>query len=229
MRPDLKEYFKLSDDGSSLVFIGDRLDVFINERLEGRGCLALENGTVRTLGVFDARINEKIDFGVFIPATLRMLPSLTEKTSDGKYTYLQATFFKGDVFFFTKVVKNPQLAYVIYYELLYIGAQPKFLTYETTFAMFDLVQQVTGSNFKTAHAIFEILCTYPYRSAKDPREQYRYTDRKEPPLFVPLREVAHITSSVTSRLVGSYFGSAIDASLVNAADRPSELEELLRK
>lgn len=229
MRPELKKYFKLSDDGKCLVFMGDRLDVFINERFEGRGCLALENGMVRTLGVFDAKINDEIDFGVLIPATLRMQPSLTEKTTDGKFTYLKATFFKGDVFFFTSVVRNPQFSYIMYYELIYIGAQPKFLNYDTIFTLFDVAQEITGSAFKVAHTVFEILYAYPYRSARDPRKQFRLTNMKDLPVFVPLREVAHITNSTTSRLVGSYFGNAIDASLINEADRPTELEELLRR
>jgi hypothetical protein len=229
MRPELKQYFKLSPDKKYLIFIGEQMDVLINERYEGRGCLALENGVVRTLGIFDATINETIEFGVLIPAIIRMQPTLTEKVADGKYTYLKATFYKGDVFCATSVVRNPQFSYVMYYEFIYIGAQPKFLNYETIFTLFDVAQEVTGSNFKVAHTVFEVLYSYPYRSQKDIRTQYRLSDKKQPPVFVPLREVAHITSSTTSKLVGSYFSNAIDAALINEADQPTELEELLRQ
>jgi hypothetical protein len=221
------KYFKRVKD--TVYFEGEKLEIFIPTRYEGHGCLDMTD-TVRTLAIFDMKINGSIDLGYMLPAKVTIEPTDIEIVMKDGNRYAKLTLTKGDAFLKnTTVVRDTQLAYIIFYEMVYGGRTPNFIDYDQTAFIFDVVTEVTGVRFPTDHAVFEMMSAMLHRSQDDISLQYRLTDMKKPARNIPLSLVSHAALSTTSKIVGAYMDNGIDASLVNASDIPSEIEDLLRQ
>jgi hypothetical protein len=223
----MEEFFK--EVGDSCIFIGNKLEIFLPDRYEQHGCLAIGD-EVMALGVFDMKINDDLDAGYYLPAKIAIKPSNVELVTLEGDRYVKLTLNKNDVFIKNlNVVQDQQLAYVIFYEIIYGGKTPKFLTYESSAQLFDTVSSIAKVNFPTDHVIFEMMTAMLHRDQDDITKQYRHTDQKRQPLNIPMRLTSHAAISTTSRIVGAYMDDGIDASLVNQSDVTSDIEDLLRR
>lgn len=223
---DNSKYFKMSKD--SMIFIGNTLEVYIPVRYGQHGCLDVSE-SVKALAIFDMTINGSIDSGMLLPAKVTMKPNNIENILRDGERFQKLTFTKDDVFIVdTHVVKDEHVAYVMFYEFVYGGKTPRFMTYDKIGFIFEEAVQVTGINFPTNSAVFEMMTAVLHRDPKDLTKFYRLTDMKSEPLRIPLRTVAHAATSTTTKIVGSYDNEGFDAALINAADIPSEIENLLR-
>ena len=174
-------------------------------------------------------INDTIESGYLLPAMIAITPTSTKEYTDEGKAFLRLTLLKGDTFMkTTRIVKNTYLAYVMFYEFVYMGARPKFITYEKCLLLFYIAQQVTGVKFHADQTVFEIVFAHLHRSKEDTNIPYRLTDMKQMPKLIGLSNAAEAAYSTTSKLVGSYFDDSVDSSIVNAADRNSRYEDLLR-
>jgi hypothetical protein len=222
-----EKFFKRIKD--TVYFEGDSLEIFIPTRYESHGCLDMTN-VVRTLAIFDMKINGSIDTGYMLPAKITIEPNDIEVVMINGNRFAKLTLTKGDVFMKnTNVIRDSQLAYIVFYEMVYGGRTPNFIDYNQNAFVFDEVTRITGVTFPTDHAIFEMMSAMLHRSQDDISVQYRLTDMKKPARNIPLSLVSHAAISTTSKIVGAYMDDGIDASLVNASDVPSEIEDLLRQ
>ena len=214
--------------GKTVLFVGNKLEILIPDRYAQHGCLELTN-EVKTLGVFDMKVNGK-DSGYLLPARITIIPSEMETITVGTDKFVRLTLYENDVFIKNRdVVMDEQLAYVVFYEIIYGGNAPKFLTYDDKVFLFDTVSEVTGISFPTDHVVFEMMVALLHRDKKDISLQYRLGDMKDEPMNIPLRLVSHAALSTTSKIVGSYMDDGIDAALVNSSDINSDIEDLLRQ
>ena len=226
---DIQKYLKVDPKTKKTIFIGDKMEIFIPTRYETYNLLSVDE-QVKVLGIFDITINDTIETGFLLPAPIIMEPSSTESiTGEDNMTYMKATLFKNDVFMTnTNVVKNPQLAYVIFKEFVFLGNRPKFIKHDDLATLFLRVEQVNGIDFKVNHVVFELMFGHLFREEGRVNKFYRHTDMKKDPVFLPLRAVSHAATNTSSKLVGSYFSDGINSSLVNYAEENSDLEDLLR-
>lgn len=223
---DNSQYFKKYKD--SLIFIGKSLEVYIPVRYGQHGCLDVGE-SVKALAIFDMTINGNIESGMMLPAKVTMKPNNVESILRDNERYQKLTFTKDDIFIVdTHIVKDDHIAYVMFYEFIYGGNTPRFMTYDKIGFIFEVAQQVTGIKFPTNSAVFEMMTSVLHRDPKDLTKFYRLTDMKSDPLRIPLRTVAHAATSTTTKIVGSYDNEGFDAALINAADVSSEIENLLR-
>lgn len=223
------EYFKEDKDKHRVLFVSNKLEIFLPERYKKYGCLSIEEHVV-ALAIFDMVINDKIYTGMFLPAIVRIEPSSVEPISIGTEQYYKLTLNKGDLFITTRIVKNPALAYAAFNENIYLGRMPDFLKYDKAPWIFDDMMEVCGMNFGVDHALFEILFAFLYRSKKDPNKQHRHTDMKDDPNFISLSHSPTLATSTMSKMLGSYFDDALDSALmVNKSDEPTELDEIQLK
>jgi len=214
--------------GKSVLFVGNKLEIFISDRYAQHGCLELTN-EVKTLGIFDMKINGKSG-GYLLPARITIIPSEMENITIGTDKFVKLTLYENDVFIKNRdVVMDEQLAYVVFYEIVYGGKAPKFLTYDDKVFLFDTVSEVTGISFPTDHVVFEMMVAMLHRDKKDISLQYRISDMKDEPMNIPLRLVSHAALSTTSKIIGAYMDDGIDAALVNSSEINSDIEDLLRQ
>lgn len=223
---DHSKYFKKEKD--SLIFIGNKLEIYVPVRYGQHGCLDIEE-SVKALAIFDMTINESMQTGMLLPAKVTMKPNDIEAIMRDGERYQKMTFLKDDVFIVdTHIVKDEHIAYVMFYEFIYGGKTPRFMTYDHLGFIFEKAVQVTGIHFPTNSAVFEMMVAVLHRDPNDLTKFYRLTDMKKKPLQIPLLTVAHAATSTTTKIVGSYDNEGYDAALINASDVPSEIENLLR-
>jgi hypothetical protein len=223
---NMDQYFVKKDN--KVYFTGKTLNICIPMRYESLG--ALEIGEhISALGIFDMEINGE-PCGFFLPAKIGIEPHEVNRIVVDGERCLYITILNGGVFIRnTNVVQDTHLGYVIFYEMVYGGNLPKFITYNNHAFMFDEVTKVTGLKFSTDHTVFEVMTSLLYRSKDDLGVLYRHTSMKHPPKLIPLRLVSHAATSTTSRIVGAYDEDGFDAALVNASEINSEIEDLLRR
>ena len=139
-------------------------------------------------------------------------------------------FVKNDTFIKNvNVVRDSQLAYIIFYEMVYCGKVPDFITYDMMATVFDVVTDVTGVKFPADHVVFEMMTAMLHRDQNNIGTQYRHSDMEKSPLNIPMKLVSHAAISTTARIIGGYMDEGINSSLVNASEIPGDIENLLRK
>ena len=223
---DHSKYFKRK--GDQVIFVGKSLEIMIPMRYESLGCLDIGE-KVRSLAIFDMIIDGQ-KTGYLLPAKISIEPLEIETVLIDGDRFLKLKLVNESVFISnTKVVADEHLAYLIFYELIYIGRTPKFIDYENHAFIFDAVSEVTGIKFPTDHVVFEMMTEMLHRDPTDLSVLYRHTDMKGKPRTIPLNLVSQAALSTTSKIVGSYDEDGFDAALVNASDIPSDIEDLLRQ
>lgn len=220
------EYFK--QVGNSIIFTGDKLVIYISERYKQHGCLEVTD-TIKTVGIFDMIINDTIEKGYLLPARFTIEPSYIESEQFNNNQCVKLTLFKNDIFIKNiNIIKEGFIGYFIFYEFPFLCKKPKFVTYDIDASIFDSVKALCGVNFKSNRVVFELISSHLYRSQHDISLPYRLTDMTEEPINISMRDVTHASLSTSSKLIGSYFPAAINASLVNQSDESSQVEDLLR-
>lgn len=183
---------------------------------------------VDTLAMFEITIDGETK-GFFVSASVVMKPSVVEYVTDGGQEYVKCTFTEGDIFFkSTQVVKNSNIAYIVFSEYIEKGQIPRFMKYDDLAFLFDTVKKLTGCSIPAEHATFEMIYAHLSRNRNNLKVPYRLTAMNEDPLFLKLKDVPHASTSTTAKLVGSYLNDSIATSMVNAADDQSDIEDLLR-
>lgn len=183
---------------------------------------------VDTLAMFEITIDGETK-GFFASASVIMKPSTVEYVTDSGQEYLKCTFTEGDIFFkSTSVVKNSNIAYIVFSEYIEKGQIPRFMKYDDLAFLFDTVKRLTGCSIPAEHATFEMIYAHLSRNRNNLKVPYRLTTMNEPPLFLKLKDVPHAATSTTAKLIGSYLNNSIATSMVNAAEDQSDIEDLLR-
>lgn len=183
---------------------------------------------IDTLAVFEITIDGETK-GFFASASVVMKPSVVEYVTEGGQEYVKCTFTEGDIFLkSTSIVKNPNIAYIIFSEYIEKGQIPRYMKYNDLAYLFDTVKRMTGSSIPAEHAAFEMIYAHLSRDKKNAKVPYRLTDMGEPPLFLKLKDIPHASTSTTAKLIGAYLNDSINVGVVNAAEDKSDIEDLLR-
>jgi hypothetical protein len=224
---DISKYFEV--DGDRLLFIGNKLEVYIPNFYEERGLLEL-GYNAKSLGILQLRINDAYFADIMILAKINIeFVSSAIITEDGyKYTVLYLE--KGSAFLTNRnLMKIPMLIYDIFVAFLSLGRIPPFINYDMIQSLFDNDEAHCGINLGVNHCVYEMIFAHIYRDAKDPYTFYRNTPMIEPPTIVPTHQISHGPTSTTARIVGSYIGEGMTAALVDDTERaPSTIENMLR-
>lgn len=221
-------YFKVQ--GTTLVFTGKQLEVFVPKRYEMHNALTVTD-TVKTVGFFDMVINGTIETGMQWAAMITMKPSTMETVQLGKESFLKLTFVQGDTFLTdTRYVRSTRIAYVLFYEMGYGGHIPKFVMNGKTGTIYDYISHVTGLYFNANHAILEMIESQLERDVNDISKLWRLTNRSKKPTRLGLQAVAQLTQSTTGKLSGSYIKQGLESALAHSQDATiiSDIEETLR-
>lgn len=227
MRPDVSKYFE-DDDKNVRYFVGNKLVIYIPKRYDDMKLLSITD-EVSTLGLFKMIINDTLETGLMLPSVITMKPADIEETSYNDTPCYKCTFKKGDVFITnTVLVKSAQMLYRVFTELISLGHMPDWIDYEKAPFIFDKAAEVAGVNFGTNHAVMELIFATLYRDAKDPYKQYRFTNMKQKPKFVGLKQITYSADGTLARIGGSYMEDGIRTALVNASDTVSDIETTLR-
>ena len=224
---NMKDFFTKKD--KSLIFTGEKLTVTISKRFEGSNCLIIGN-TVITMGIFDININDKHDVGYELPAMVEICPSETTTVNRNGDAYLVLTLYKNDIFIKdVNIIRDQKLANTAFHEGPFTGNYPNFIDYDKSAFYLDVVCDITKTNFRVNHVINEFISAVTFRDADDITKQARHGNSKKPPICIPLRLISQIAESTTGKIMGSYMEDGIESAIVNAADKNSKIEDILRQ
>ena len=227
-RSTFERYFKTNSKGE-VIFVGDELKIYIPKRYEEKQFTQITS-EISTIGIFRMVANGKDEIKFLLPAFIKIRPSGIDTETIGEERYAVATLVKNDVFMVTnEVLQTEKIAYLIWNEFIYWGNTPTWMTYLDVMNMFKTQQKVTGLKFGVPPVVFEILISHLARTKRSLDEEYRLTDMHEYPAFIPLHAVAHAATSVSARMIGSYFDDSVNVSLIQDDGKPSELEDILRQ
>lgn len=227
-RSTFERYFKTNSKGE-VIFVGDELKIYIPKRYEEKQFTQITS-EISTIGIFRMIANGKDEIKFLLPAFIKIRPSGIDTETIGEDRYAVATLVKNDVFMVTnEVLQTEKIAYLIWNEFIYWGNTPSWMTYLDVMNMFKTLQKVTGLKFGVPPVVFEILISHLARTKRSLDEEYRLTDMHEYPSFIPLHAVAHAATSVSARMIGSYFDDSVNVSLIQEEGKPSELENILRQ
>lgn len=227
-RSTFERYFKTNSKGE-VIFVGEELKIYIPKRYEEKQFTQITS-EISTIGIFRMVADGKDEIKFLLPAFIKIRPSGIDTETIGEDRYAVATLVKNDVFMVTnEVLQTEKIAYLIWNEFIYWGNTPTWMTYLDVMNMFKTLQKVTGLKFGVPPVVFEILISHLARTKRSLDEEYRLTDMHEYPAFIPLHAVAHAATSVSARMIGSYFDDSVNVSLIQDEGKPSELENILRQ
>ncbi len=219
-------YFKKQKD--SLIFIGDKLEIFVPKRYEIHGYLTVAS-TIKTIGFFDMTINGSIETGYKLAAMIEINPDTVENVTRDGDAFLKLTLNKGDVFIQElKYVEDPKIVYVLFYEMVHSGHYPNFIKYEDCASIFDYIIRTTGGNFDSSHTIWELVFMQVARSKTQISKLHRLTNMKDDPQFIGLHSIANVATSTSSKITGAYARPGLESSIANASEQNSAVEDALR-
>lgn len=209
--------------------------IYIPARFAERG-LAFIGIETTIVGIYAIVVDDTY-YGIsMVNAMMRIEPTSTVKVSIDEEEFYEFSFDPGStVISSTQLVRNDQLVYKIYDEIIAKGHVPWYLGYSELGKLFDTAKYHAGANIGTNHEVTELIVSMIARDVKDRHRYYRtaiksYEDLvKNPPAFIPLRSVTYAATNTTNKLAGSYFSDGLVSSLVSPADRVERIEDLLRR
>ena len=225
---DIDRFFEYDDTQKSMTFIGSSLVVYIPKRYEVHNLLTIAD-TVTTLGIVDLIINDTYQAGLLMLTTIEIEPDDIATIMIGDLQYIKLTLSQGSKFICnTERIADSSIVYAVWMEFITRGKLIYNISYDALATLFDRSYAMCDQRINVDHVVFEIIYSHLCRDPKNLAVQYRHTDMSEPFSMIALRNVGYATVSTTSRLLGSYFGQALNSSLLQTTVAHSEVEDLLR-
>jgi hypothetical protein len=225
---DIDQFFSYDPKLKEMVFTSTSLKVIIPQRYSVYNLLDISD-TVTTLGVVDLIIDETFQAGLLLLTTIEMEPDDVSTIMVGDLQYVVVTLSQGSRFICnTERIADSTIVYALWMEFITRGKLIYNIGYDALATLFDQAGPMCDANLGVDHVLFECIYAHLTRSSENLAVQYRHTDRTEPFKFIELRNVGYATTSTTSRLMGSYFSSALNSSLIQTNTEQSDVESLLR-
>jgi len=225
---DLDHYFSYDPKRKEMTFIGTSLVVYIPQRYSVWNLLTISD-TITTLGVVDLIIDDTYQCGLLMLTTIEMEPDDVGNITVGDIQYLVVTLRQGSRFVCnTERIADSAIVYALWMEFITRGKLIYNIDYDTLATLFDQAGPMCDASLNVDRVIFEVIYAHLCRDPENLAIQYRHTKMTEDFKLIELRNVGYATSSTTSRLMGSYFSTALNSSLIQTSTAHNDVENLLR-
>jgi hypothetical protein len=170
-----------------------------------------------------------------VNAMEHITPSFTNKVVIGGDEYFEFEFTPGSTVIATlDLVKNKNLVYYIYAEIISKARVPWYLSYDDLAHIFDTAFEHAGANIGQQHEVTELLVSIISRNPNNRVEYYRQAVKSledlsaVKPDYISLKSVAYSATNTLNKLAGSYMGDGVVSALVSPSERVERIEKLLR-
>lgn len=212
-----------------------RLRIYIPVRFEERN-LASVSTDIYIVGIY-AIVLDDLYYGIsLVNAMMRIEPTSTMKIDIDGVGYYEFTFEPGSTITpSVNLVKNDQLVYRIYDEIISKAKVPWYISYSDLGKLFDSAQYHAGANIGNQHEVTELLISLISRDNNNRHRYYRQSIENlndvvtKPPAYISLRNVAYSATNTTNKLAGSYFNNGVVSALIEKSTRSEKLEKILRR
>lgn len=167
-------------------------------------------------------------------AMVKVNPNSMQKVKLEGEDYIEMSFPAGSVVIDnTMLVKNNQLVYYIYDEIISKGRSPWYLNYEDLGHIFDTAKKHANASIGSNPEVTRLLISLVCRQEKDRTKYYRTSVdnisdlESTPPAVVGLRNVIYAATNTLNKLGGSYFQDGVVSALVSPSTRQERIEAIL--
>lgn len=209
--------------------------IYVPVRFSERGLAELGVETY-VVGLFPIVMEEEFYAVCMVNAMLQIKPTSMLRVKIQGIDHYEFSFDAGSVIIAdTKLVKNSNITYYLFDEVLSKGRVPWYLNYDDLGNIFDTAKKHADANVGHNKEITHLIVSMIARDKKDRTRYYRSViqDKSElvtnPPVFIPLRSVVYGATNTVNKLAGSYFNDGTVSALVSPATRVEPIEAILRK
>lgn len=227
----VKATLKETPNGSLVTTTGCK--IYIQESFRAKQLITLGK-RVMIVGFMAIVVNDQYTVST-TPSMMEITPAKTRTVEIGGMSYYEFTFEpKSTVVKSLDLVKDNQLLYYLFEEILARGRVPFFYDYETLGTFFNGMFKYTGSSLVDTVSIAEMIIAQLARSEKNRKVPLRNLIKTEedihriPFVWIPLRNVVDGSSDTVAKIAGSYAGDGLDSAIVNPTDRIQPIERILR-
>lgn len=227
----VKATLKENPNGSLITTTGCR--IFIQESFRSKQLISMGK-RIMIVG-FMAIVVENNYCVSTTPSMMEITPSKTRLVEIDGMSFYEFTFEKNTTMVKSlDLVKDNQLLYSLFEEVLARGRVPFFYDYLSLSTFFSGMFKYTGSSLTDTVAVEEMIIAQLARSSKNRKIPLRnFIQVKEdifriPFTWIPLRNVVDGSSDTVAKIAGSYAADGLDSAIVNPTDKVQPIERILR-
>lgn len=223
---------KLQRAGKSIK-AKERVRIVVPSRFKDKQLVTIGN-TVVVVGVY-AILDDAGNYGVSLTNTkLIITPDVTNDIMIDDEAHLEFIFEpKSTIFPNVDAVRNINLPYLIFDEIISKGKTPWYLSYSDLTKLFDTAKAFAGVNLGSNHAIFEMLTAM---RARQPDDKFKYLRHKlftkkdfgQDYSIVPLASVQFGATNTSAKLIGARLDEGLASALVYPSEQTENIETILR-
>lgn len=235
VRDSSKVFAALQEMNDGKVVASKECKIYIPARFTERGLAELGATDTYILGIC-AIVVENFYAVMNVCAMMRIEPEDINRIKIQGVEYLEFTFSKGSTVITTlDLVKNDQLVYRIYDEIISKGKVPWYMTYDDLGHIFDTAKHHAGANIGENPEVTKLIVSMIARDRNDRSKYYRTiaqdpdTVTKYPPAYIPLKSVIYAATNTLNKLAGSYFSTGVVSALVDETSREERIDQILRR
>lgn len=220
----------ISDAGTNKYVTNEDMYLYYPEHFEHAGMVRVE-ATYQAIGYL-AMVIDGYYAVLTLPAALSISPVGRQIVTIAEKEYVELYIPAGNILFNNmRVVKNSNVVYKIYNELVAKPNKPAFFNYDDALLCLSKCAMYAGLTLERTNVSTEIVVALTTRNADDLSEQYRHaikTKNNVKPAFYGLRNIQYGVSNISTALMGSYGDEGLDTILATPPKKVEDYERILR-
>lgn len=179
-------------------------------------------------GIFAMIVDDKYSVSR-IPTVMNTTPLMVKEIDRDGETYIQLIYGPGDrVINSQNVLMQPFLSYEYFNGFYMLAKIPWFIDYEDLIFTMDNTVKYAGNNLGSNNVGNEVLPTFISRQQKDKRMFHRSNPNGKP-YFVGLMDVRYSALSTINKQAGNYPEESLVSALIIKEEKPTTLENHVRR
>lgn len=167
---------------------------------------------------------------------VKFSPSEIDRININDTPYYLLKFEKGATMVENmNLVKDNTLGYYVYNYVIAQGKVPWYYSALDLLNLFHTSAKYSGVTYGTNHMATELIAAMIMRSKDDINTYWRQNTKsiddvlKNPPEFIPLRNVMFGARNTTAKLMGAYLNEGMKSAIMYPSETTESVEELLRQ
>lgn len=179
-------------------------------------------------GIFAIIIDNKYSVSI-IPTLINTTPIIVKEIERNGEVYIQFIYGKDDcIIDNTNVVKKELLSYNLFENFFIYAKVPWFIEYEDLIKITDNLFKYSKSNLGSNFIATELVSSFIARCKTNKSVFYRQ-NLKDDIDYIDLTNVYYSALSTVSKIAGNYFTESLTSAIVQKEDKPTKLENLVRR
>lgn len=220
----------INDAGTNKYVTNVDMYLYYPEHFESAGMVRVEE-TYQAVGYL-ALVIDGYYAVLTLPSALSLSPVGRRIVTIAEKEYVELYVPAGNILFNNKrVVKNTNVVYKVYNELVAKPNKPAYFNYDDALLCLSKCSAFAGLTLERTNVSTEIVVALTTRNADDLAEQYRHAIKNKTnvkPAFYGLRNIQYGVSNISTAVMGSYGDEGLDTIIATPSKKVEDYERILR-